>query len=487
MFQLQRRFAFLLSISLAFAHTARPSPALAAADEPKPAAEKSIEGLWQGSLKTGAIELRVVFRVAKDGEGNLKATMDSPDQGAKGIPVDQITVEGENVRFESKKVMATFEGKMGGDGREIKGQFKQRGAVLPLDLKRLDKEPDDRRPQDPKKPYPYAEEEVTYENGEAGVKLAGTLTLPKSQRPSPAVLLITGSGSQDRDESLLGHKSFLVLADYLTRRGIVVLRVDDRGVGGSTGDPGAANTDDLTGDALVGVAYLKGRKEVNPRQIGLIGHSEGGLIAPLAATRSRDVAFIVMLAGTGVTGEEIIYRQGELIAKAQGAGEEQLAKSLEIQKLIFGILRETADATEAEKLVRDIVAEQLAKADAPTPEAKQTLQTQAEGQIKALLSPWIRYFLFYDPAPALTKVKCPVLALNGEKDLQVEPKQNLPPIEAALKEGGNGDFTLRELPGLNHLFQHCETGSPSEYGKIEETFAPDVLELIGDWIAERTN
>jgi hypothetical protein len=408
--------------------------------------------------------------------------MDSPDQGAKGIRVDSATLAGNDVKIEVKRIRGTFEGKLSDGGRDIKGQWKQLGPALPLDLKRLDKEPDFSRSQDPKKPYPYAEEEVAYENAQANVKLAGTLTLPASGRNVPAVLLITGSGAQDRKESLLGHKPFLVLADYLTRHGIAVLRVDDRGVGGSTGDTAASTTDELVGDALAGVAYLKSRQEIDSRRIGLIGHSEGGIIAPLAASRSSDVAFIVMLAGTGVTGEEIIYHQAGLIAKSQGANDVAVAASRLVQRQIFKIVKEEPDLAKAEQQVRDVLATAAALAAIVLP--KETLQTQAEAQVRAVCSPWFRYFLTYDPQPALRKVHCPVLAINGEKDLQVDPKQNLPPIEAALKEGGNADYTLKELPGLNHLFQHCQTGSPSEYATIDETFAPEALELVASWINE---
>ena len=456
-----------------------------AADEPPSAAEQ-LPGNWQGMLKVGAVELRLLLKIVKDEKqpDGFKATLDSLDQGAKDIPFDSVSLDGRQVKLESKLIKGAFEGRLSDNGQELAGQWKQAGA-LPLTLARVEKPAELVRPQMPKKPYPYREEEVAYENGAAKIKLAGTLTLPKSERPTPAVLLITGSGPQDRDESLMGHKPFLVLADALTRRGIAVLRVDDRGVGGSTGETSQATTDDFAGDALAGVAFLKTRPEIDPAKIGLVGHSEGGLVAPLAASRSPDVAFIVLLAGTGVTGEEIIYRQSELIAKAGGGDEAQLAKQREQQRQLFEALKAAPDAAAAEKRLQEIIDESLAKLDGDA--AKAAAAGQAKGQLKALLSPWMRYFLTYDPRPALGKVRCPVLALNGEKDLQVDPRQNLPEIEAALKAGGNSDFECRELPGLNHLFQNCKTGSPSEYGQIEETFSPAALDSIGDWIIKRTN
>ena len=458
------------------------------ADEDAPKADaQSLIGIWQGTLKVSAVELRLLLRFVKDGETGIKASLDSPDQGAKGIPADTVTFDKGVVKVEIKRIKGVYEGTLSKEGTTIQGTWKQGGPALLLDLKRLEKEPDFSRPQEPKKPYPYLEEEVTYENAAAKAKLAGTLTLPKSDQPVPAVLLITGSGAQDRDESLLGHKPFLVLADFLTRRGIAVLRVDDRGVGGSTGDVSSSTTDDFAGDVLAGIAFLKGRKEINPRQIGLAGHSEGGLVAPLAASRSSNVAFIVLLAGTGVTGEEILYLQGAQIAKAQGANAIALAVARGSQEKLFKIIREEKDVTKMEEELNKMVAVQIAAAAAANPESKAALEAQAGAQVKSILSPWFRFFLSYDPVPALRQVRCPVLAINGEKDLQVDPKQNLPPIEKALKEGGNADYTIREFPGLNHLFQHCQTGSPTEYGKIEETMSPEVLELVGNWIVERTS
>lgn len=466
------------------------APVARAADEPQPEAKpqlaaERLPGLWQGTLKAGAIDLRLTLKITKDESqpGGFKATLDSIDQGAKDIPFDRVTLDGRQLKLESKAIKGTFEGQLSEDGQELAGQWKQTGS-LPLTFKRAEKPLELVRPQEPKKPYPYREEEVSYENGAAKVKLAGTLTLPKSERPAPAVLLLSGSGPQDRDESLMGHKPFLVLADALTRRGIAVLRVDDRGVGGSTGATSTSTSDDFAGDTLAGVAYLKTRKEIDPAKIGLIGHSEGGLVAPLAASRSPDVAFIVLLAGTGVTGEEILYRQGELILKAGGVNAARLAEQRETQRRMFEVLKSEPDPAAAEKRMQQIADESAAKLEGDE-RAKAAAAGQARAQVKAVLSPWFRYFLSYDPRPALEQVRCPVLALNGEKDLQVDPKQNLPEIEAALKAGGNADFTCRELAGLNHLFQTCQTGSPNEYGKIEETFAPAALELIGDWILER--
>jgi uncharacterized protein len=457
-------------------------------------ARQGIAGHWQGTLEAG-VKLRVVFNIEQAADGKLTATLDSLDQGAKGIAIDEITLENNTLRLTAKGIDGSFEGQRNAAGNEISGSWKQLGRSLPLVLKPVDKPLPLNRPQEPKKPYPYDEQEVTYENnsGEnkaAGVKLAGTLTLPRAvdsrvKAPYAAVLLITGSGPQNRDEELLGHKPFLVLADYLTRRGIAVLRVDDRGVGGSTGKLNEATTADLAGDALAGVEFLKSRKDIDPRRIGLIGHSEGGLIAPLVAARSGDVAFIVLIAGPGTTGEQILYAQGSLILKAAGASDDKIARQRQLQERLFAAVKQT-DRAEADTQLAEIFAAELDRLSEAERKAVGNASALADVQRKQLLTPWFRYFLTYDPRPTLAKVKCPVLAVIGERDLQVPPKENLPEIEKALKRGGNQEFTVRELPGLNHLLQTCKTGSPTEYGQIEQTMAPSALELIGDWIVKRT-
>jgi hypothetical protein len=444
----------------------------------------SVEGAWQGTLNVPGAQLRLVLKISQQPDGALTAKLDSLDQGAMDIPVDEVTFKDGTLRFEIKNLMVTYEGKL--SGAEIVGQFRQGGFTLPLTLKKTDKPAEVQRPQEPKKPYPYVEEEVSYENKKAGVKLAGTLTLPPGKGPFPAVLLITGSGAQDRNEAILGHKPFLVLADHLTRKGIAVLRVDDRGVGGSTGNVSQATSEDFAGDALAGVEFLKSRKEINPKKIGLIGHSEGGIVAPMAAVKSKDIAFIVLMAGTGLTGEEILYLQGELISRAAGAHLLDVAAQRRVQEQMFAVVRSEPDNARAEKKLREILAEEVSKLSEEEKKAAGSASAAMEAQVKQVLSPWFRFFLTYDPKPTLRKVKCPVLAINGEKDLQVPPKENLRAIEDALKAGRNKDYTVKELPGLNHLFQTCKTGAPSEYAQIEETMAPVALETMAEWILKRT-
>ncbi len=302
--------------------------------------------------------------------------------------------------------------------------------------------------------------------------LAATLTIPEGKGPFPAVVLITGSGPQDRDESLMGHKPFLILSDYLTRHGIAVLRADDRGTGKSTGDFKGATTADFATDTEAGVAYLKTRSEIDPHKIGLIGHSEGGVIAPMIAARNQDVAFIVMMAGTGVPGDQVLVAQGEAIQIANGKDPKEAAKEAEDEKAVLILVETEKDEAVLEKELKEKLAGQL-----PEP--------QIGLQIKQVTSPWFRYFLTYDPATALRHVTCPVLVINGSLDKQVLPSQNLPAIRKALAEAGNQHVEIDELPGLNHLFQTATTGSPTEYARIEETMSPVALEKMASWIVKQ--
>jgi len=441
--------------------------------EHKPAKASDIDGAWQGTLNAGGSTLRVVFHITNTEDG-LTATLDSLDQGAKGIPVTTVTRQGASLKIEVKGIGGMFEGTIAKDLSAIDGTWTQGGGSLPLLLKRVKDaaELEPRRPQNPVRPYPYREEEVEYANAKASLKLAATLTVPPGGGLFPAVLLITGSGPQDRDESLMGHKPFLVLSDYLTRRGIAVLRADDRGVGKSGGNFQSATTADFATDAEAGVSYLKTRTEVDPRRIGLVGHSEGGVIAPMVAARNPDVAFIVMMAGPGVRGDELLPEQARLISEAMGTKHAKAVEDAVEEREILKLVEQEKDAAILERELREKLAGKVP-------------ETQLGMQVKQVTAPWFRYFLTYDPASALRRVTRPVLAINGEKDLQVPPHQNLPAIRQALQEAGNSNFEALELPGLNHLFQTAQTGSPTEYAQIEETISPVALKEIGDWILKR--
>lgn len=446
---------------------------------------QDITGQWNGILKVQGTQLRVVFNIKKTENGFI-STMDSPDQGAKGIPVTYTNFENPTLKLSVSNLGIEYLGSLNKDD-VIVGNFKQGGISFPLNLSRkmVTKEKL-ARPQEPVKLYSYYEEEVTIKNTKAGISLAGTLTLPSKEGVFPSVVLITGSGPQNRDEEIMGHKPFLVLSDFLTKNGIAVLRFDDRGTASSTGNFKTATTLDFASDVEAAVAYLKTRKEINKKKIGLIGHSEGGIIAPMVACSSKDIAFIVLLAGSGIPGDQLLLLQQELIGKDSHISDAGLKTVKTINKGAFEIV---AKSTSTEQLKADL-----------TNYIKQVLKDNAEGikpkglsqdefikmQVDQLSSPWMQFFIRYNPAGALAKVKCPVLALNGEKDLQVPPKENLEAIKNALAKGENKNVTIVELPGLNHLFQECKTGSPSEYATIEQTFSPIALAQILKWIQAQT-
>lgn len=449
------------------------------------AQSQDITGTWQGPLKVGKHELRIVFHISETDEG-LKGTMDSPDQGARGIPVTSVSFNEGKLIMTVNQAKIEYKGQLNGDN-ELKGTFTQAGKKLPLDLVRVSDEGVANRPQEPTKPYAYYSEDVSFENAEANINLSGTLTLPKKRGKYPVVVLISGSGPQDRDAQVFGHKPFLVLADHLTRQGIGVLRFDDRGTGKSTGDFGSATSYDFATDVEAAVAYLKTRKEVEKGQIGLVGHSEGGLIAPIVASRNKDVAYVALLAGPGLPGDELLLKQQELIAAASGASDQDILETHELSNKMFEMIHEIEDVELLKKKLTDLLNKNLdAQPDFEAPNGMSRDQYVAM-QVAQISSPWMRNFITYDPADMLAATKCPVLAINGEKDLQVPAQENLTAIENALTGGGNKNVTVRKLADMNHLFQECETGSPAEYPIIEETFSPIALNLISEWILKQVD
>lgn len=459
-------------------------------------------GHWLGTLNVQGTKLRMAFDVEKKG-GGFQATVDSLDQGVKGLGVENLKCQKGQVTFTMNRIFARYEGTLQASGALIRGRWIQRGQSFPLHFKKQKEKARIRRPQQPKKPYPYRSLEVAFSHkpgqGVARsflprgtkdqsdrVTISGTLTVPKGKGPFPAVVLVSGSGPNDRDETLMGHKPFLVLSDYLTRRGIAVLRYDDRGVFQSTGNHQAATSRDFADDAVAAIHFLKTRKELNPKRLGIIGHSEGGMIAPMAAVDCEDVSFIVLLAGPGVNGIEVLKLQGQLLAKAEGANPQLLKHNKKQNERLYEVAGDKALslAEKRDRLVK-IMSEGFKRLPKEVqrsyPNPERTMRMQAA----RLVSPWFQFFFTYEPGEVLKKVKCSVLALNGEKDLQVDAGQNLPPIMKALEAGGNNDYSIVKLPRLNHLFQTSKTGAMSEYSVIEETFAPVALKMIADWIEAR--
>lgn len=444
---------------------------------------QNITGQWNGILKVQGTQLRVVFNINK-AENGFSSTMDSPDQGVKGIPVTSTSFENSTLKLVVSNLGVEYQGLLDKNNIFV-GNFKQAGMSFPLNLSKETVEKEKRiRPQEPKKPYSYYEEEVTFENANAGITLAGTLTLPSKEGNFAAVILITGSGAQNRDEEIMGHKPFLVLADFLAKNGIAVLRFDDRGTAASTGDFKTATSVDFASDVEAGVAYLRTRKEIDKKKIGLIGHSEGGIIAPMVASNSKDISFIVLLAGAGIQGDRLLLLQEDLIFKASGMSDSKLQIIKRINSLVFELVKKSNSVDQLTADLTNFMKQEVK--NYPDKPGNISDDDFVKAQVNEVVNPWMINFIKYDPATALTKVKCPVLAINGEKDLQVPPKENLEAIKSALSKGGNTKVTTIEFPGLNHLFQECKTGLPTEYSTIEQTFSPIALNEILKWIQIQT-
>ena len=438
-----------------------------------------VEGLWQSALEAHGMRLRLQLHVSHDTEDQLVGALDSLDQQVSGLPAIKVQLKEAAFHFEIPSVAGVFEGTLNPAKNKLSGNWSQTGAEEKLEFVRSDQPLELRRPQNPAKPYPYHEEEISFSNATAGVSLAGTLTLPKGAGPFPAALLIAGSGPHDRDEALASHRPFLVLADHLTRKGIAVLRYDKRGIAKSTGSVDKATTLDLAADAQAAIAYLKTRKEIDPAKIALVGHSEGAMIAPLLASQSKDVTWVVLLAAPATIGEDTLLHQSELIGRAGGLTDEQLEASLDFDHAAYDLVRAEKDTAALNQKLNALV--KGSGLDAAMPPAV------LEPQLRMMESPWFRFFLDYDPLPNLKALHVPVLALYGQKDLQVPVKPNLALLKQALQDGGNKDADVRELPELNHLFQHAYSGTPTEYAAIEETFSPEALQIISGWLLHQSS
>ncbi|HEU4790900.1 MAG TPA: alpha/beta hydrolase [Flavobacterium sp.] len=438
-------------------------------------ASQEITEQWNGVLKVPGGQLRVVFNISKTDNG-YSATLDSPDQGAKGIPVTTTSFENSVLKLEIPSAGIAYEGIV--KDNAIAGNFKQGGQSFVLDMTRGTAEKEAaKRPQEPKNPFPYYTEEVTFENKIDKNILAGTLSLPSKEGKFPAVILITGSGPENRDEELFGHKPFLVIADYLTKKGIAVLRFDDRGVAKSTGDFKTATTSDFAKDVQAGVDYLRTRKEIDKNKIGLMGHSEGGVIAPIVAGNSKDIDFIVLLAGTGIRGDKLMLLQKEKIERQLGVPENEIQKGQGIFKGAYEmILTSPENDSNLKSKINSYLKLQF---------GNKMNEEQISGLTSQITNTWFISFLKLDPSATLEKVKCPVLVLGGDKDLQVPADVNIPAIKNALTKGGNKKVTSKMIPNLNHLFQECKTGLPDEYETIEQTFSPIALEEISKWILDQ--
>ncbi|MCR9291600.1 MAG: alpha/beta hydrolase [bacterium] len=448
---------------------------------------EKLKSVWIGELNVLLQKLKVQVRELESGE----VYFDSVTQQVGGFVATK-TVDGEQVVIDVPAIGGKFEGKIEDGGQRLVGKWKQGLVPLNLTLEKSEQAvaatevPVPNRPQTPQPPFAYRIEEVEFQNNDAGVTLSGTLTLPQEQGQSkfPAVVLISGSGPQDRDETILGHKPFWVIADHFSKNGIAVLRYDERGVGQSTGDFSQAQSTDFADDARAAIDFLSQHPAIDSSSMGLCGHSEGGLVAPMVAVDDPRVSFIVLMAGPGVTGEQVVTSQTRLILEASGVGEEEIQRQLKMQRVFIDLAKENPLPTKVQFTSRAL--ESIAPLLKEQEKAGDTGQQMVEAVFGQLVSPWFQFFLVHDPAQDLAQVRCPVLAINGEKDLQVDPKLNLPAITKALEQAPTNDFEIVELPGLNHLFQQSATGLVQEYAELEETFNTRALELMTNWILEKS-
>lgn len=449
-------------------------------------AQKEIIGYWDGRIKMLSMNLGFQMKIEKSGN-SVSGLMSIPDQKLKDYKLAVFNYKKPKLHFElpSQAGVAKFDGVLKGDS--IKGYFLQAGIKGTFFLVRgTEQKIEQLKAEKPSEPLPYSEEEVAFKSGR--ILLAGTLTTPKQEGTFPAVVLLTGSGAQNRDEEIYGFKIFQKIADYLTRNGIIVLRYDDRGVGGSTGNTMQSTTEDFANDALAAVEFLKKQKNIDQKKIGLLGHSEGGIIAPMAAINSDNISFIVTVSGFGVNGGDILLEQQNQILKVNKVSDEMINLNLDLQKKINTALINNKDLNEIKKDIRTFSEKDFESLSAEVKKSIQNkeayINSMVNSQIVMFNNPWFRYFVKYDPAPALEKVKIPVLMIFGGLDLQVPVNQNKPKMEEALLRGGNKNYKSVVFPKANHLYQEAKTGNPSEYSELPKEFVNGFLETIKDWIEE---
>lgn len=456
------------------------------------AQQNKFEGIWEGDVDAGMQKMRLVFYISTTASGSWKLAMQSPAQSPAQMPADTAIVENTTISMEMKKFNIRFSGKLLNDST-IDGKFIQ-GKIFPLQLKKVEKASvitKPKRPQTPKPPFSYQSLNVNFSSKDQSLRFAATLTLPDTipGKKYPAVILISGSGPHDRDATMFGHKPFAVIADHLTMKGFAVLRTDERGIGKSTGNFSTATSADFANDAEAALDYLQQHASIDPKNIGFIGHSEGGQVAPMVASRRKDVKYIVLLAGPGIPCLDLMAEQNVAIFRSNGMSTVTAEAYGNLYKKLLSAIIQSPDTAAA--LVNGIkVTSQWKAADS----VKQILKVSDEkaihsyvnGMVQAVYSPWFRYFIAYDPTPALKNLSCAVLALNGSRDLQVLPASNLAGIKNALKKSKTKNYEVKEIPQLNHLFQTCNNCTMGEYSTLEESFSPLALEIITGWLLKQT-
>lgn len=445
-------------------------------------AQTGFTGTWEGKINAG-VAVRIIFRISYDASQKIMATMGVPEQGLKDVSTT-VNIDGDSIHIEVAKFRSKYSGQLRGDS--IIGNFHQ-GMPLPLNLKKVNSVVEKIRPQTPVPPFPYKTEDLVYTNNDKSITYGATITLPVGEGPFPAAILLTGSGQQNRDEEIMGHKPFAIIADHLTRKGMIVLRVDDRGMGQTTGDVFSATTRDYANDALVSLNYLLSRKEVDKSKVGLIGHSEGGMIAQIIGAERKDVSFIVMLAAPGENTLKLMSDQNEAILKKAGLPAVYISAYQGLYNEVLATILAT-DKTKAVERVKEVVDYWIAKTDGNIVAATTGIKDEkSKGAfvtrfVSQLNNPWFRYFLSYDPGSNIKKISAKVLAVNGGSDIQVLSKQNLAGIESALKKSSSEYYEIKEFPGLNHLFQECKACTVAEYDELEQSVSPALLDYISLWM-----
>jgi len=462
------------------------------------ASAQNITGTWQGALHIHGNEIPVVFHIAKDSTNKLVASFDSPSQHAFNLPCNEVIIKEDSVILRMAVLNGKYAGVLSKDEKQVTGLWFQGAGSLPLTINKTSDSAtvkELKRPQTPKPPYPYHSMDVVYLNAAKNIQYGATLTYPELDSTKhyptvttyPAVILITGSGQQDRDETIFNHKSFAVIADYLTKRGFAVMRVDDRGIGKTTGIYDTSTTVDFAKDVEASLDFLEKQPQVNKEKIGLIGHSEGGMIAPMVADARKEIKFIVLLAGPGIPIIDLMQLQIEAVSSSEGKSLAEAKANGFLMHTVWEELNKNEDSATTVKNIRIKISDWSKTADTAVlskvkPGDTTKINDQIAQAIAALKSPWFKYFIAYNPQPYLQKLNCKVLALNGSKDVQVIAAPNLAGIKSALQKSKSPEYDVTEIQGLNHLFQTCIRCSPSEYNDLEETFSPKALEIIGNWL-----
>lgn len=436
---------------------------------------QEINGVWTGALKIQDVQLRINIHVDGNSENGYSAKFDSPDQGAFGIPFSEASFENNKLACSDKAMGIAYEAELQHD--ELKGVWIQGGMSLPLNLERGTEPTLPNRPQEPTGDLPYKSKDVEVINAKAGVTLSATLTIPAGDGPFPAVILVSGSGPQDRNSEVFGHKPFLVLSDYLTRNGIAVLRYDDRGVGKSTGDFSAATSADFALDAESAFEFIINQPSINSKLVGIIGHSEGGMIAPMVAANNKEISFVVMIAGPAIPIDELLVAQTKAITQSTGASEAEIASAVDFNQKFYRFVKEQSSIESTLNHLDNFLLENRFM----NSEGEAESIDEMKSNIVPMLTPWFHYFISYDPKENLSKIKSPVLAIYGSLDLQVPSQININSLEPVFQKS-KIKHSIIELKNHNHMMQIATTGGVNEYMQIEQTFSPEALLTISSWI-----